>query len=80
MQMTCISDVMRTSTLCWFGQVERKVKNYWIKHIKHFEVEGRVPVGRPRKTRNNVLRKHLESKWLDKKVAHNHAAWQAAIR
>jgi len=43
-------------------------------------VEGRVPVGRPRKIWDEVLRKGLESKGTDRLVAFGHVAWQAAIR
>lgn len=40
----------------WFGHVE----NNWVMHVKHFIVEGRVPMSRPRKTQDEVMKKNVE--------------------
>ena len=63
-----ISEVMRTGRLHWSGHVEKKNENDWVKPVKHFEVEGKMPVGRLNKTWNEVLKKDPESKG---KVAYN---------
>ena len=36
----CIGDVMRNGRLCWFGHVEHKPEEDWVKKILTFEVEG----------------------------------------
>lgn len=51
-----------------------------MKWVKHFEVEGRVPVTRPRKTWDETLRKCLESKVLEIQVVHSCVARQGGIR
>ncbi len=54
-----ISEAMRTGRLCWFGRVERKDKNEWVKLVKHLEVEGGVPVSGARKTWDEALRRSI---------------------
>ncbi len=41
LRIESISKAMRTGRLCWFGCVERKDKNDWVKHlnIKKWKVE-----------------------------------------
>lgn len=51
----------------------------WL-HIKQFEVEGRFPVGGPKKTWNEVLKQDQESKGHHWKVSHNLVDWWPAIR
>lgn len=65
-----------------FGLAIRRerMKNDELRHVKHFEMEWWVPAGKQNKTWDEILRKNVESKGLDKPAAHNSAAWQAAIR
>ncbi len=44
LEIESISEVMRTSRLHCFGSVERKDEEDEVKCLKHFEVEGKVPV------------------------------------
>lgn len=53
---------MKTGRWCWFGHGEKKDENYLMEYVKHFEMEGRVPAGRPKMTENEVLRKDLKNK------------------
>lgn len=55
-----------------FVHVERMDGSDWMKHVKYFDLESRVPVGSPNNTWDEVLRMDLRSKVLHKKVAHNH--------
>lgn len=41
---------MKTDRLLWFCHIERKDENDWVNHVKHFEMESRVSVGRQNKT------------------------------
>ncbi len=61
-----ISEVMRTARLHYLGRVERKDEEDWVKCVKHFEMEGRVPVCSPSKTWDEALRKNLENKGTDR--------------
>lgn len=46
-----------------------------VKQVKYSKVKGRVPVGKPRKTWDDVLRKDLESIGIDRQVARTDAVW-----
>ena len=48
-------DVMRTDTLRWHGHVERKKDAVYVKACTRLVVEGKEPVGRPRKTGGTTL-------------------------
>ena len=45
-----ITTVIRSGCLGWYGHVMRKGDDDWVKKCMEFRVEGRIPVGRPRRT------------------------------
>ena len=45
-----ITTVIRSGRLRWYGHVMRKNDEDWVKKCMEFRVEGRKPVGRPRRT------------------------------
>jgi hypothetical protein len=45
-----ITDVCRRNRLRWFGHVERKGDDDWVKRCTRLEVVGKRPRSRPRKT------------------------------
>ena len=45
-----ITTVIRSGRLRWYGHVMRKGDEDWVKKCMEFRVEGRRPVGRPRRT------------------------------
>lgn len=57
-----ISEVTRTNGLCWSDQKQMKDEKDQVKRVRYFEVESRVPAGRPMKAWDEVLWKDLESK------------------
>ena len=52
---------MSNSRLCWFGLVERKPEEEWVKKILTFEVEGKRLRGRLKKTWMEVINNGLRS-------------------
>ena len=50
-----IGDVMRRCRLRWHGHVERKDNADYAKACARLVVEGKAPVGRPRKTWQSIL-------------------------
>ena len=46
----CVSDLVRCSKLRWFGHVERKDDQQWVKKCMNFKVDGSAGRGRPRKS------------------------------
>ena len=45
-----ITTVIRSGRLRWYGHVIRKSDEDWVKKCMEYRVEGRSPVGRPRRT------------------------------
>ena len=45
-----ITTFIRSGRLRWYGHVMRKGDEDWVKKCMEYRVEGRRPVGRPRKT------------------------------
>lgn len=55
-----ISEVHNENRYVFFGYVERRDDNDWVKCVKHLET-----VGTPRKEWNEVLKRDLQSKTTD---------------
>lgn len=55
----------------WFDMEKKKSRQC----IKYFEVKGRMPVDKPKKTWDEVLRRDLETRGLIRKDPQNHAGW-----
>ena len=48
-------DVMRQRRLHWFGHIERREDNSWLKKVQILAVDGHSGCGRPRKTWEHVI-------------------------
>jgi hypothetical protein len=57
-----ISDVCRKNRLRWFGHVQRKGDDDWVKRCTRLEVVGKRPRGRPRKTWMTTLKDDYEKR------------------
>ena len=62
-----VSLMIKKSRLRWFGHVERKDDNDWVKHCITWEVEGIRPRGRPKKTGWDCVKNDMESLGLSQK-------------
>ena len=78
-QVENILDVVRRARLRWFGHVERKSDEDWVKRITHLKVEGNRPAGRPKKTWQDTIKADLRQLKLDPSEASNRASWRRAI-
>ena len=72
-----IVNVMRQRRLRWFGHIERRENNSWLKKVQNLAVDGHRH-GRPRKTWEHVIMEDLRVKGLRRKVAQNRAEWRSA--
>ena len=72
-----IVDVMRQRRLRWFGHIERREDNSWLKKVQ-IAVDGHSGRGRPRKTWKHVIMEDLHVKGLRREVAQNRAEWRSA--
>ena len=64
-----ISVILRRHRLRWFGHVERKGENDWVKKCTMVLVDGVSKRGRPKKTWEEVIRKDLKEMGLTKQDA-----------
>ena len=62
--------MIKNSRLRWFGHVELKDDNDWIKRYITWEVEGIRQRGRPKKTWWDCVKNDMESLVLSQKDAH----------
>ena len=66
-----IVDVMRQQRLYWFGHIERREDNSWLKKVQNLAVDGHSGRGRPRKAWEHVIMEDLCVKGLRRQVAQN---------
>ena len=72
--------VLKKGRLRWWGHVERREDMHWLKKCMKFEVEGKKPVGRPRKTWSEVIRKDMKDWGLKEEMALNRREWRKGLR
>ena len=66
---TC--DRLRKTRLRWFGHVHDRNKNSILRRAMELEVEGRRPVGRPKKTWSKVMEEDMSKLNITEDMAEN---------
>ena len=74
-----ITEVCRRSRLRWFGHVERKEDDDWVKKCTVLEVEGKRPRGRPKRTWNDVVGDDMKRLQLLASDAKDRVKWKRVI-
>jgi len=74
-----VSLMTKKSRLRWFGHVERKDDNDWIKRYITWEVEGIRQRGHPKKTCWDCVKNDVESLGLSQKDAQFKNKWRKRI-
>ena len=62
---------IRSGRLRWYGHVMRKGDEDWVKKCMEYRVEGRRPVGRPRKTWLESVEMDMAELEIDKEDVHD---------
>ena len=75
-----VSLMIKKSRLRWFGHVERKDDNVWVKRCITWEVEGIRQRGRPKKTWWDCVKNDMESLGLSQKDAQSRNKWRRKIK
>jgi len=75
-----VSLIIKKSRLRWFGHVERKDDNDWIKRCITWEVEGIRQRGRPKKTWWDCVKNDVESLGLSQKDEQFRNKWRRRIK
>jgi hypothetical protein len=71
-----IGDICRRNRLRWFGHVERKVDDDWVKRCTRLEVVGKRRRGRPRKTWMKTLNDDMRRGALSTEDAMDRGLWK----
>ena len=74
-----MEELVRRSRLRWFGHVERKPDEDWVKACQKFEVAGKGERGRRKKTWMECVNKDMELKGLCESVAQDKKAWRRGL-
>ena len=63
---------VRKTRFRWFGHVKRKDENSILRRVNELELEGRRPVGRPKKTWSEVVEKDIRKLNITEDMAEVH--------
>jgi hypothetical protein len=74
-----VSNVVRRNRLRWFGHVERKDENDWVKACQRLEVDGRRGRGRGRKTWRECVKDDMKVLGLVEKDAQDRLKWRKGL-
>ena len=66
--------------LTWFGHVQRKEDDDWVKKCMEYEVEGPRPRGRPKRTWTEVVKEDCLARKLNKEDAMGRNKWRKLIK
>ena len=74
-----ITTFMRSGRLRWYGHVMRKGDEDWVNTCLEYRVEGRRPVGRPRKTWLESVEADMDEHEIDKEDVHDRSKWRRNV-
>ena len=74
-----ITTFIRSGRLRCYGHVIRKVDEDWVKKCMEYRVEGRGPVGRPRKTWLESVEADMAELEIDKEDVHDRSKWRRNV-
>ena len=70
---------IRSGRMRWYGHVMRKGDEDWVKKCMEYRVEGRIPVGRPRKTWLESVEADMAELEIDKEDVHDRSKWRRNV-
>ena len=73
-----ITNVIRSGRLRWYGHVMRKGDEDWVNKCMEYRVEGKIPVGRPRRTWLESVETDIAQLEIDKDV-HDRKKWKRNV-
>ena len=74
-----ITIVIGSGRLRWYGHAMRKGDEDWVKKCMEFKVEGRRPVGRPRRTWLESIEAYMAELEIDKEDIHDRKKWREDV-
>ena len=74
-----VEDVVRRGRLLWFGHVERKSRNDWVKMCRDFVVEGARKENRGKKTWREYVNEDMKQMGLGRCDAQDRTIWRNGV-
>ena len=75
-----IQDVMRRRRLQWYGHVQRRGEGEALSIVRDWEVEGRRPRGRPKKSWLKTIKEDMSQLGIDENLVNDRQRWREDIR
>src|SRR6266446_4178714 len=75
----CVEEIVRRGRLRWFGHLERKNDDEWVKKCRNLKVEGEKCRGRGKKTWDDSLTEDMRKLCLRREDAQNRGVWRSVI-
>jgi len=75
----CVEEIVRRGRLRWFGHLERKNDDEWVKKCRNLKVEGEKCRGRGKKTWDDCLTEDMRKLCLRREDAQNRGVWRSVI-
>ena len=72
----CVENKIQRARLRWFGHVEWKEENNWVKKCTRMNVTGVVDRGALRKTWRSCVRRDMEAMGIKEEMAQDRCAWR----
>ena len=76
----CVENKIQRARLRWFGHVERKEENNWVKKCTRMNVTGVGDRGAPRKTWRSSVKKDMKGMGVKEDMAQDRCAWRNITR
>ena len=74
-----ISDLARVRRLQWFGHVQRRGEGEPLAVVRGWQVEGRRPRGRPKKSWTKIIEEDMRLLGINEALASDRLSWRAAV-
>ena len=71
-----ITTVIRSGRLRWYGHVMKKRDEDWVKKCMEYRVEGRIPVGIPRRTWFERVEVDMAEREIYREDVHDRKKWR----
>ena len=74
-----IADAARVRRLQWFGHVRRRAEGEPLSVVRDWQVEGRCPRGRPKKSLAETIEEDMRLLGIDETLVSDRQSWRAAV-
>ena len=75
-----VKEALKRRCLRWWDHIERRKESNWLKKCQHFEVTGKRPAGRPKKTWIEVVKRDLIDWGLKEGWVRDRCHWRRLLR